>query len=136
MREYKFRAWDKDEKFMAYELNKIHFHLPFYVEYWRTRIKKWVGKEPKHCLEGNANIILMQYINRKDKNNKEIYEEDIVIDNVGRIWVVRFSKLESSFNFYWNGGIQNQPFSRFIKVQKPLEVIGNTIENPELMETK
>lgn len=56
-REIKFRAWHKDEKVMMYD--------------------KRMGDCLRWCEEGQP-VELMQYTGLKDKNGKEIYEEDIV----------------------------------------------------------
>lgn len=130
MREIKFRAWDGE---------RMH---P--VEQWQN--KSWVAV-PIPTNDGNGgvdwhleqrkidDIQLMQYTGLKDKNNKEIFEGDVVkwFSNRVEKAIVKFS----------NGIFQ-------LKIQEPenddyymdilhnwtstIEVIGNLYENPELLD--
>ena len=64
MREIKFRAWDKEKKTM---LN------------WLSDMEAIKDAMPYDCGdEWTENCILMQYTGLKDKNGKEIYENDVV----------------------------------------------------------
>ena len=119
-REIKFRAWDKEDKIMM--------HLDIFCC-------------PKAVLKDE--IILMQYTGLKDKNSKEIYEGDIVVevfdngaDNI----------IEQHIRDEFEGEVvyQQEVASFGIKTEKDgimglyeeadeIEVIGNIYENPELL---
>ena len=125
MREIKFRAWIK-------ELNEIR--EVEYINFW----KKMISFPNKFCKEYYLNvdfdeIELMQYTGLKDKNNKEIYEGDIVklranhgigvikyYDEWG-VFVVEYIKprplVVLGMNYY----------------KEDIEVIGNIYENSELL---
>lgn len=92
--------------------------------------------------EERENIELLQYIEREDKNKKELYEGDIVkwINNYGEenIGWIRYSKAIAGFNVvlikgsyqaFYTGSKQNFGWS-------DLEIIGNVYENPELLGTE
>lgn len=77
---------------------------------------------------------LMQYTGLKDKNGKEIYEGDKLLDNSilnkepERILTVEWRESECCFAF------NEIPNSAFFPVYAPtLEIIGNVFENPELL---
>ena len=84
----------------------------------------------KSSLERLNDVVLMQYSGLCDKNEKEIYEGDIVRDyrkyvDTMKLWVCRFNN--GSYNF-WNRG---QQMSDVDTTQ--FEILGNIYENPELI---
>lgn len=140
-KETKFRAWDEEDKKMR-TVTRMTFGLP------ATGADAFLlhcddgTEDPKsmpmdchddECIHKHA--ILMQYTGRKDKNEKEIYERDIVTDKYG---------LKHEIKFYtglnWDGG--GSLHSGFYVSDGELDyhcgfddftVIGNTCENPELL---
>jgi len=128
MRELKFRAWwkdtkrflDGDEWYMTCSGAK-HLHyavLPY----------------------NDDDFIIEQYTGLKDKNGKEIYEGDIILEkwfdkdaHWGEDRVGKCEYFEGSFGCWFAGGRMIQlgmfPIGN-------IEVIGNIHENPELLEHK
>ncbi|NLE25099.1 MAG: hypothetical protein GX625_07120 [Clostridiaceae bacterium] len=124
MRELKFRAWDKSQKYMAYQgspdletLSSFMFHF---------------GED-----------IVLQSTGFFDKNENEIFEGDILSDwnevdgkqvqsflqvfwcNSDGAW-----KLDSSFNQDKSSGdLLSEELSSFV-----YEISGNIYENPELLQ--
>ena len=124
MRELKFRAWDKSQKYMAYQgspdletLSSFMFHF---------------GED-----------IVLQSTGFFDKNENEIFEGDILSDwnevdgkqvqsylqvfwcNNDGAW-----KLDSSFNQdKLSGDLLSEELSSFV-----YEISGNIYENPELLQ--
>ena len=124
MRELKFRAWDKSQKYMAYQgspdletLSSFMFHF---------------GED-----------IVLQSTGFLDKNENEIFEGDILSDwnEVDGKQVQSFLqvfwcdndgawKLDSSFNQDKSSGdLLSEELSSFV-----YEISGNIYENPELLQ--
>ena len=118
MREIKFRAWDTEREVMA---TVTHIGLDDYeVSMKDEECIRWREPYPYVCR-------LMQYTGIKDKNNKEIYEGDIVefYSNVEDEIITE--KVEYHFGIYRAGDY-------FVgKIYNKCKVIGNIYENPELL---
>lgn len=125
MREIKFRAWDKENEKMvkvsSISLENKEIAVKDFGTYHFFRIK---------------DIELMQYIGLKDKNNKEIYEGDIVLVKPGgtSTWyktVVKFKEGafiaslidREDYICIFNRGFDSNDF----------EIIGNIYKNKKLL---
>ena len=124
MREIKFRAWDLvDRHWCGYALRG------FVLIDDGAKEQEVIQWSPKR--DGK---ILMQYTGLKDKNGREIYEEDIVRWN-GEARVVRYcnsyscGKYELDLHQKGMGGVLSGDPENWYD----LEVIGNIYENPELL---
>lgn len=126
-REIKFRAWLKEKKEMIDNARPDFFCKQL------------------HYLRGNSaggqdvlgvsteDIELMQYIGLKDKNNKEIYEEDIVKLRANHgIGVIKYSDEWGAFIVEY---IKPRPLAvlGMNYYKEDIEVLGNIYENPELL---
>lgn len=125
MREIKFRVWDNtvkkyiDGRYVGISgLGLLHVAKCIIKNCFR----------PPHTRK-NPWFIVEQYTGLKDKNGREIYEGDVLIDDTGEpieYWVVKFS----------DGGFVGECAG----VAEPLfeltnlEIAGNIHENPELVE--
>ena len=124
MRELKFRAWDKSQKYMAYQGNPDLETLSSFMFHF--------GED-----------IVLQSTGFFDKNENEIFEGDILSDwnevdgkqvqsflqvfwcNSDGAW-----KLDSSFNQDKSSGyLLSEELSSFV-----YEISGNIYENPELLQ--
>ena len=124
-REIKFRAWIK-------ELNEIR--EVEYINFW----KKMISYPNKFCKEYYLNadfyeIELMQYTGLKDKNNKEVYEGDIVKLRANHgIGVIKYYDEWGAFVVEY---IKPRPLAvlGMNYYKEDIEVIGNIYENSELL---
>ena len=134
MREIKFRAWCSHHKvWLSYETAEISF----------TTSTNRFGNEGEDIPTGNFFVMQVThkgevqtldvefYTGRKDKNDKEIYNGDIVrcLASSGEIIgvVVDEPNLAKGIRDsvgVWQGQLPNK---------NPIEVIGNIYENPELL---
>jgi uncharacterized phage protein (TIGR01671 family) len=122
MRKIKFRAWDKENKEMfntGTGFNDVPEEIK--IESVKRKIKI-----------SSVKFILMQYTGLKDKNEKEIYEGDVVKD-VGIIGEIIY--VECSFRINPEGNKKIE-FTESLLNYDNLEVIGNIHENPELLTNK
>ncbi len=126
MRDIKFRAWNTEKKIM-YPPSSI----------WKMNLYDY---------EESYNLNLMQYTGLKDKNDKEIYEGDIVRN----YWTCNYKKFDqppiykvvfknASFGFqskpkYGNyQNVSNKYWPAELCKSDNWEIIGNIYENPELL---
>lgn len=77
----------------------------------------------------------MQYTGLKDKNNKEIYEGDILTDGE---FIAEVAWGIGKAGFILTGGQHSMAMAEgiFEQIVNTCEVIGNLYENPELIENK
>jgi len=143
MREIKFRAWDKKNKVMNYDLLELSFRLPFQEpnkSEWLTKAANTVmevvtyeyntydGEGDSSEFLGEDNFVLMQFTGLKDKKGKEIYEGDIIQTNYKSHpewvtkWIIKWNNKETGFD----------PFGE-LATPKDVKVIGNIYENQKLM---
>ncbi|WP_335969228.1 YopX family protein [Fusobacterium polymorphum] len=118
MREIKFRAWDK--------LNKEMFDVEI-INFQERRVYKDTVSYRKF-----EDIELMQYTGLKDKNNKEIYEGDVLFESFGeRYYKVVFEN--GSFRAEFEGDFEEYSFDLIDVVAQGCKIVGNIYENPELL---
>lgn len=140
MREFKFRTWDKKKKklFPVHEMewHKISHKLTKCVGY-----DEW--DKDGYTMNGGANMmyannhryILMQYTGKKDFEEVEVYEHDIVQDFVDNVcYLVVWDEDTASYLLAQNKG-EWMDFETFEEqAYMGYRVCGNRFENPELLE--
>lgn len=112
---YKFRAWHAEDKVMVYDLNSPQLF---------------------HGVLQADDYVLMQYTGLNDRNDKWIYEGDVV----QREGLPGDKNLIEFYQgmFGWWDVIDGQKEFTVIAgwLDADLEIIGNSMENPELLENK
>ncbi|PGS78529.1 hypothetical protein COC69_15160 [Bacillus cereus] len=115
MREIKFRAWDVGAESMVD---------------WES-IKLLFSEHVEH-----EKVVVMQYTGLKDKNDKEVYEADILHICSGGVK----NLAEGTFDDCcfcvtgYQGDPRTYPLNDFLWRGYDIEGIGNRFENPQLME--
>jgi len=139
-REIKFRAWNEEDNRWASGLDFKREGL--FINYNISDNGEF-ELQADYPMRGYGRFILMQYTGLKDKNDKEIYEGDIVKVPAG--W--GDGLLYNSFigeiqydapNFYVNQGININKTGKWSNQEykwEEIEIIGNIYENPELLKS-
>lgn len=124
MREIKFIAWHKEKKIMGEVLGIDILHKEIFF-----------SNEDVNCYEHSdfKDIELMQYTGLYDKNEKEIYEGDIVKLRANHgIGVVKYYDEWGAFVIEY---IKPRPLAvlGMNYYKEDIEVLGNIYKNPELL---
>jgi len=113
MREFKFRAWDDYKK-------KMFYHKLIYVP----------TDKLNDCFL-DEDLEFMQYTGLKDKNNRDVYEGDIVKWNNNVICSINYNKA----HFVLSSN-KNKNYRELSWVYGDCEVVGNIYEHSKLLEDK
>ena len=130
MREIKFRAWDKRTRKMVYTGFHLLGEVSAFDLLYQYGMEHGKRKDEPGLLRLNS-FVIMEYTGLKDKNGKEIFEDDLIINqsrNNKKPIKVIFK--EGAFKMKYQGII---PYLTEYECLES-EVIGNIYENPELME--
>ena len=122
-REIKFRAWHPTQKMtLTPILKRNDFSGEVYCEGFT--------KDGSRCL-----LALMQYTGLKDKIGVEIYEGDIVLVKGARICEIVFHAYAGRWDLKLIRIVSQTPIGNVSPslYEYHAEVIGNTYENPELL---
>ena len=124
MREIKFRAWLKEKKEMI-----DNARPDFFCKQLHYLCGNSAGGQDVLGVS-TEDIELMQYTELKDKNNKEIYEGDIV-KFLNGIFEVIWCNEKASFM------LKNKEYKEFLNFiyenNNVMEIVGNIYKNPELI---
>ena len=116
MREIKFRAWcEGSHENMTFQKPHMDYSFPVVSG-------KFASTEGCEIYGTYESIPLMQFTGLKDKNGKEIYEGDIIEDESGHRWDMK-----------WEQGSM-EPFGHYYDFpNESWKIIGNIYENPNLL---
>ena len=122
MRDIKFRVWDNERNAM---FNSKSVDIDFFEG--KIEITSDTIRYDEVYTDEIKDFELMQYVGCKDKNNKEIYEGDIVKtkEHIGQI-------IYSKGMFFID--VKGAFYLPIYNVSEFMEVIGNIYENPDLLD--
>lgn len=126
-RKIKFRAWNIKKKIMCYDNEDMS------AGYWDVAYSSDVSiinqylNLPKHL----RSYEYMQYIGVLDKNGKEIYEDDIVLSDDGKVGQVKWFEEHLAFMIWCV--TDNKVYFAYDNDFSKIEVIGNLYENADLL---
>lgn len=132
MRTLKFRVWDKQQ-------HKFHTDKNWGISLDGANIigfsshDSW-SDDRGYKIALTENLVVLQYTGVNDKNNKEVYDGDILRNELnGNICFVRWATDMEYAG--WSLARPGEPIGNLFinKIYQNLEVIGNIFENPELL---
>lgn len=123
MREFKFRAWHKQNNCM------VDWDFLCSVLYGGNKLNDRVNHDN---IFNDPDYTVMQYIGRQDKNNEDIYEGDIVTDSKNKSWKSEIIWLGTGFGFS-HCHPSEKTFSELLCDTNRLIVVGNKFENNNLL---
>lgn len=139
-RQLKFRAWDKDKKWMVYDVQDAYDGL--WSERNSDEVNDYYGYVSTfQSFTDEEEFNLMQYTGLKDKNGVEIYEGDIITTDLERSYLI-VEYRNGAFMLNCNDGLDDYYDIFFSTSENPTEVwkygevIGNVYANPELLEVE
>lgn len=122
----RYRAWDKIHKIM-YEVDDI-----MSINFGKSEI----GVKTLFFDQTNRynfdDIVLMQSTGMRDKNDREIFEGDIIDSTDG--FLAGVIEFRVSLGMFVSDLVEYNNFERLCNVADSTYIIGNIYENPELLE--
>lgn len=118
----RYRAWDKEFKEMV-QVDALVFE---------EQIIKVTYKNGNVVKEDLKNYVLMQSTGLKDKNDKEIFEGDIIDSTDG--FLTGVIEFRVSLGMFVSDLVEYNSFERLCDVASSRKIIGNIWEHPELAE--
>ena len=136
----KFRAWDVLTEKMINEILMISFVRKEIIGKFRDGSTSVPLKFEDE--RNGEDVILMQSTGLFDKNNKEIFEGDIIANGPDVMCMKRHNTLgfyvekKGRVEFVADGAVLEEFEEDAKEIADSLEIIGNVYENPELLEEK
>jgi hypothetical protein len=120
MKENKFLVWDKEQSRMS--LQPITLASVILLFKNDTLPIQFAAKDKER-------FVFRNYVGRKDQENNEIYEKDIIESQDGIRFIIEWGEAEAGFYLFEINSCRTFYFEDDSETYK---IIGNTFENPEL----
>ena len=141
MRELRFRVWIKDEERYYDESDEESYMIvPNGNVTYTSESYEEDGVWFNDTTSATNDVVVEQYTGLKDKNGKEIYEGDIIQEEIDfnskmtdgvYTYVVEWDSDTLCYGLRGNG---NSIHDLLWEVNASVEIVGNIHENPELLE--
>ncbi len=119
------------EGYLYQNLVKAFIILQHTGEVRNGLFKEDVNTEFSACGRWVDPITVCKYIGRTDKNNEKIWENDIVVNDDGKIGQVQWFEEHLAFMIWCV--TDNKVYFAYDNDFSKIEVIGNIFDNPELL---
>ncbi len=121
-----FRAWHKDK---MYEVVGLDWNPTCLTASLKRKDGVVFGED--NYYDGDTSYVLMAYTGQRSIDNVDIYDKDLLrFPNHDEIYEVRWDNHEGAWGiFYEDGSCRKIGLSRF------MQIVGNSCENPELLES-
>ena len=145
MKEVKYRVWDKVNcEWLEYKCKNMGWKAPPFNGWKLPPVprslipeKIWVYQSPsgwdyyelQWCLDHPEAFGVVQYTGLKDKNDRELYEGDAIIDRNNTVWIISFNA--GQFIATRMDGVDCD--SLYSVVDKEVKFIGSIYENQDLL---
>lgn len=140
MLEVKFQCWDREYSQMY--TNAWPFEHLVYVEMPQDEPEVQKRESSMHKVNGKwfyflmrKDVDLRQYVGLPDKNDKDMYTDDIVLVEGARKGIVKFAHGTFYVSFLRNI-LEEHSVSLEAIATHNIEIIGNIYEHPQLLEQK
>lgn len=140
MRPIKFRAWNKKTNQMIDQINEIEFDNSCCESIPHTVSFDFFNGNFDTEVWHKDDFILLQFTGLQDKNGVDIYEGDILINDLGRVCEVRWHEHQAGFDCEFIKDTNYQKDTdmtlgfRNVHLHIFTEIIGNKFESPDLLE--
>ncbi|MFA5194689.1 MAG: YopX family protein [Bacteroidales bacterium] len=140
MRERIYRVWDSRRKEWCYNVDvyqEANFNNEITDIWWTGQWLFENGDKAEFFDNKNPKNILCDYIGKQDSKGVKIFENDIIENENGvdnQRFLVKYNGSACAYKIYWiNNGTVTTAESFLFELRGKITIIGNSLQNPELI---